>query len=133
MENRPISDLMKTTMEKMREMIDANTIIGEPITTADGVTLIPVSKVSLGFVGGGSDFPQKPDSKGAGFGGGTGAGVNISPIAFVVASGTDVEMMYITPPEITTVDRVIEKVPEVIDKVTDFLSSMDKEKEDENE
>jgi len=131
MEKRPISDLMETTMQKMRDLVDANTIIGEPITTADGVTLIPVSKVSLGFAGGGSDLSQKQDGKGSGFGGGTGAGVNISPIAFVVASGKDVEVMYITPPELSTVDRVIEKVPEVLDKVTDFLGSMDKEKEPE--
>jgi len=122
---------MRTTMEKMKEMVDANTIIGEPITTADGVTLIPVSKVSLGFAGGGSDFSQKQDGKNLGFGGGTGAGINISPIAFVVAKGMEVEMMYITPPELTTVDRVIEKVPEVIDKVTDFLSSVDRENEKE--
>ena len=120
-------------MQKMRELVDANTIIGEPITTADGVTLIPVSKVSLGFAGGGSDFAQKPDSKGIGFGGGAGAGVTITPIAFVVAAGKDVDLMYITPPEMTTVDRVIEKVPEVLDKVTDFLSTMDKEKEKEQE
>jgi len=131
MEKRPISDLMEITMQKMRDLVDANTIIGEPITTADGVTLIPVSKVSLGFAGGGSDLSQKQDGKGSGFGGGTGAGVNISPIAFVVANGKDVEVMYITPPELSTVDRVIEKVPEVLDKVTDLLSSMDKEKDEE--
>ena len=133
MEKRPISDLMETTMHKMRELVDANTIIGEPITTADGITLIPVSKVSLGFAGGGSDLSQKQEGKGSGFGGGTGAGVNISPIAFVVANGKEVDIMYITPPEMTTLDRVVEKVPEVIDKVTDFLSNMDTDKEKDAE
>ena len=108
-------------MQKMREMIDANTIVGEPITTADGITLIPVSKVSFGFVGGGSDFSQKSDHK-SGFGGGTGAGVNITPVAFVIAKGKDVDLIYVTPTPLTTVDRIIETVPDVIDKVTDFLS-----------
>ena len=112
-------------MQKMREMIDANTIVGDPITTADGITLIPVSKVSFGFAGGGSDFAKKQDSKN-GFGGGTGAGVNITPVAFIIAKGDDVEMMYITPPAMSTVERVIDTVPEVIDKITDFMS---KEKE----
>ena len=125
MENRPISELMETTMQKMREMIDANTIVGEPIKTADGITLIPVSKVSFGFVGGGSDFAQKKADLN-GFGGGTGAGVNITPVAFIIAKGDDVELMYITPPAISSVDRIIETVPEVIDKITDFMSK-DKE------
>ena len=127
MENRPISDLMETTMQKMREMIDANTIVGQPITTADGITLIPVSKVSFGFVGGGSDLPVKQEQKSA-FGGGTGAGVHITPIAFIVASGNDVDLLYVTPPAMTSVDRIIETVPEVIDKITDFMST-DKDKD----
>jgi len=109
----------------MREMIDANTIVGEPITTPDGITLIPVSKVSFGFAGGGSDFSKKQDSK-VGFGGGTGAGVNITPVAFIVAKGEDVDLIYVTPTALTTVDRVIEMVPDVIDKVTDFMGK-DKE------
>jgi len=116
---------METTMQKMREMIDANTIVGEPITTSDGITLIPVSKVSFGFVGGGSDISKKAEHK-SGFGGGTGAGVNITPVAFVIAKDGDVDMMYITPPELSTVDRIIDTVPEVIDKITDFIGK-DKE------
>jgi sporulation protein YtfJ len=126
MENRPVSDLMGTTMEKLKEMIDANAIVGEPISTADGITLIPVSKVSYGFVGGGSDFLKKPDSK-SGFGGGSGAGVNITPVAFIVIKNGNASMIYITPPELSTVDRIIDTVPEVMDKITDFLG---KEKEE---
>ena len=120
MEKQPISELMEATMQKMREMIDANTIVGDPITTADGITLIPVSKVCFGFAGGGSDCPQKQDSK-SGFGGGAGAGVNITPVAFIVAKGQDVDLIYVTPTALSTVDRVIEMVPGVIDKVTDFI------------
>jgi len=109
----------------MREMIDANTIVGEPITTADGITLIPVSKVSFGFVGGGSDFSQKQATKN-GFGGGTGAGVNITPVAFLVVKGTETKLIYVTPTALSTVDRLIEAVPDVIDKVSGFMSK-DKE------
>jgi len=127
MDNHPISDLMETTMQKIREMIDANTIVGEPITTADGITLVPVSKVSFGFVGGGSDCTQKSDQK-FGFGGGAGAGVNITPVAFIIVKGEDVEMMYITPPAMSSIDRIIDTVPEVIDKITDFIGK-DKETE----
>jgi len=101
-------------------MIDANTIVGEPITTADGVTLIPVSKVSFGFVGGGSDFEQKQNKNN--FGGGAGAGVNITPVAFAIAKGNDIEMMYITPPAMSSVDRIIDTVPEVMDKIAMFIN-----------
>ena len=127
MDNRPISELMETTMHKLREMIDANTIVGEPITTGDGITLIPISKVSFGFAGGGSDMPKKSEQK-TGFGGGTGAGINITPVAFIIVKGDSVEMMYITPPAMSSVDKIIDTVPEIIDKVTDFMSK-DKEQQ----
>jgi len=127
MDKRPISELMETTMQKVREMVDANTIVGEPITTVDGVTLIPVSKLSFGFAGGGSDFGKKQESHDA-FGGGIGAGVNIVPIAFIVVKDDSVRLLHVSPPAATTLDRLIETVPEVIDKVSDFIKK-DKEKE----
>ena len=127
MENRPINDLMETTMQRVKEMIDANMIVGDPIVTADGVALIPVSKLSFGFAGGGSDFAKKPEPAGA-FGGGIGAGVNVTPIAFIIVKGESVRLLHISPPAATTLDRVIETVPEVIDKISDFV---DKKKKDE--
>jgi len=120
MEKRPINELMETTMQKVREMIDANTIIGEPVTTADGITLIPVTKVSFGLIGGGSDIPKKTDPLNA-FGGGIGAGVKIEPVAFIVAQDDSVRMLHIAPPAASTIDRIVETVPEVIDKITDFF------------
>ena len=129
MDKRPISELMETTMQKVREMIDANTIVGEPITTADGITLIPVSKLSFGFAGGGSDFGKKTEMQTA-FGGGIGAGVKIEPVAFVVIKGDSVKLLHIAPPATTTVDRIIETVPELVDKVTDFINK-DKDKDKE--
>ena len=127
MEKRPISELMETTMQKVREMIDANTIVGEPITTADGTTLIPVSKLSFGFAGGGSDFSKKQEPRDA-FGGGIGAGVNVTPVAFVVVKDGGIKLLHVAPPAASTLDRLIETVPEVFDKVTDLLG---KNKDDE--
>ena len=127
MDKRPISELMETTMQKIREMIDANTIIGEPISTVDGITLIPVSKVSFGLAGGGSDFAKKQEPRDA-FGGGIGAGVNIVPIAFIIVKEGNARLMHISPPATSTVDRIIETVPEIFDKVTDFINK-DKDKD----
>lgn len=131
MENKqhPIGDLMSTTMQKIREMVDVNTIVGKPIEAGD-VTIIPVSKVSFGFASGGSDFTtknQKPEADNS-FGGGSGAGVNIMPIAFLIVKGDTVRMLPIAPPPGTTVDRVVEMVPEVIDKVTGFIEKQQEKK-----
>jgi len=101
-------------------MVDANTIVGEPVTTADGITLIPVSKLSFGFAGGGSDIAGKGEPAN-GFGGGIGAGVRIEPVAFIVVKGENVKLLHVTPPAASTVDRIIETVPEIFDKVTDFI------------
>ncbi|MGN0968592.1 MAG: GerW family sporulation protein [Oscillospiraceae bacterium] len=129
--NHPISDLMNTTMQKIREMVDVNTIVGQPITTPDGITLIPISKLSFGFASGGSDFVSKNHKPGENntFGGGSGAGVNISPVAFLIVKGDSVRLLPVDPPAATTVDRVIEMVPEVVDKVTDFLEKKKEDKE----
>ncbi|MDR2589590.1 MAG: GerW family sporulation protein [Oscillospiraceae bacterium] len=124
MEREPINNLMETTMQKIKEMVDTNTVVGEPIVTADGMTLIPVSKVSFGFVGGGTDFNQKNDK--SGFGGGTGAGVNIVPVAFITVKGHRTEMIYISPREPSPIDKILDAVPDVLDKVSEFL---DKDKE----
>ena len=129
-QNHPINDLMGTTMEKIREMVDANTIIGEPIRTEE-ITLIPVSKLSFGFASGGSDFTtknQKPDA-GNSFGGGSGAGVNIQPVAFLVIKGDSVNVLPVAPPPESTVDRVVEMVPGVVDKVTGFIEKQQEKKD----
>ena len=127
--NHPISDLMATTMQKIREMVDVNTIVGTPIQTGDGVTLIPVSRLSFGFASGGSDFAtkaQKPDAENS-FGGGSGAGVNISPVAFLIVRADNVKLLPVAPPAGSAVDRVVELVPEMFDKVTDYLEKNKKE------
>ena len=118
----PISELMGVTMQKIREMVDANTIIGQPIQ-AEGMTLIPISRLTFGFASGGSDFAgknQKPDAVNS-FGGGSGAGVNIIPVAFLIVKGDSVKILPVNPPAGTTVDRVVEMVPDLVDKVTTYL------------
>ena len=130
----PISDVMATTLQKLREMIDVNTIVGEPIHTADGLTLIPISLLSMGFVSGGSEFGKTPKTEGKNnFGGGAGAGVKIEPIAFLVVRGENVRLLPVGPGPVSTIDRVLDTVPDVVDKVTTFLDQRKADKEDKVE
>ncbi len=117
--NKPINDLMSTTLQKIKEMIDVDTIVGKPIETPDGITLIPVSQLSLGFASGGSSFGKEPS--GGNFGGGSGAGVKIDPVAFLVVRDGSVRLLPVGMPPMNTADRVIDMVPEVVDKITGYL------------
>ena len=118
MENSNIANLMEVSMQKMREMVDVDTVVGTPINTPDGITVIPVSRVSYAFASGGSDFRVKEKP---GFGGGNGAGVKIDPIGFLIIKEGNVRMVSITPPASNTIDRVIENAPELMDTVESFL------------
>lgn len=111
----PIGSLMDTTMEKIKEMIDVNTIIGEPITSPDGTLIIPVSKVSYGFATGGSDLPTKKENKDC-FGGGSGAGVTIQPVAFLTVYQGDVRLVSVDRDE-GTADKLVNMIPDVLKKV----------------
>ena len=126
----PIGDLMTTTMQKLREIADVNTIVGKPILAGE-ITIIPISKLTVGFASGGSDFTsknQKPEDDNS-FGGGSGAGMNLSPVAFLIVKVDSVRLMPVAPPPGTAVDRVVEMVPDVIDKVTGFIEKQqDKDK-----
>lgn len=125
--------MLGDTMSKIREMIDVNTVVGAPITTPDGVTIIPVTKVSIGYGGGGSDFATKnyPAGRDNAFGGGAGAGVTITPVAFLVIRGENVRMLPIAEPASTSVDRLIELLPDILDKADDFLASRKAAKQQE--
>lgn len=114
----PLSDLMRATMEKVHEMVDTNTIVGQPITTADGVTLIPISKVSFGIGGGGGDYGKNAKD---GFGGGTGAGVKIDPVAFLILKDGVARMMPVAASPKSTMDRIVDMAPELMDKVEKYL------------
>lgn len=116
----PINDLMGVTMEKIREMVDVNTIVGTPITCADGATIIPISKVSYGFASGGSDLPTKVEKDL--FGGGSGAGISIQPVAFLVILNGEVKLMQLSI-DASTPNALINLVPDVMEKISGFMSS----------
>ena len=126
--NNPLNELMRATMEQVRAAADADTIIGSPIH-AEGVTLIPVSRLSFGVAGGGTEFSTKKQPAGEqSFGGGSGASAKLEPVAFLVVRGDSVKLLPVAPPPATTVDRVIETVPEVVDKVTGFIEKQQEKK-----
>lgn len=125
----PIEGMMGTTMEKIREMTDSNTIIGDPITTSDGTVIIPVSKVSFGFGSGGSDWPTKAITKDA-FGGGVGAGISLQPLAFLVVSKGEVKLLQMHEASDNTVDRMVNMVPDVIDKISGVVATVSKNKKE---
>ena len=157
MADHPIEGMMDTTLEKIREMVDVNSIIGDPITTPDGTVIIPISKVSYGFGSGGSDLPVKTQPEKQFFGGGTGAGVTISPVAFLTVSGGEVKRseerragVTISPvafltvsggevkllrvdPGNSSVDRIIELAPELIDKISNLFGKNKKQKQTEDD
>lgn len=125
----PIGDLMSNIVDKVREIADANTIVGQPIVTG-AVTIIPISRLSVGVGSGGTEFGskhQKPDGDNC-FGGGAGAGVNLSPVGFLIVKGESVKLLPVAPPAATTVDRVVEMVPEAIDKITEFIEKQQEKK-----
>ncbi|PWM43097.1 MAG: sporulation protein YtfJ [Clostridiales bacterium] len=136
MENQehPIQGVMETAMKNIKEMVDVNTIVGDPITTPDGSTIIPVSKVGFGFASGGSDFKQKSqkDDERPCFGGGSGAGITITPIAFLIVTSTgSISMLPIDNPQFSAVDKAIDMIPGMVDKLKEtFSKKKDGHKED---
>ncbi len=119
-----IDNLMTETMDKIRSMVDVNTIVGDPIHTPDGTTLIPVSKVTFGFGAGGSDFQSRnaKESTPLCFGGGGGAGVSITPIGFLVVREGNAHMIPVNMPAETSADRLIEMIPGAVNTVQGFIN-----------
>ena len=122
--SQKLPNMLETAIQKNREMVDVNSVIGEPIHTPDGVTIIPVSKVSVGFGGGGSDFANKTGSEP--FGGGVGGGVKVSPVCFLIVKDGNVRMMAVAEPASSTADRIVEMLPDTLDKLTAYLDSKKK-------
>lgn len=119
-----LPNMLENTIAKIREMVDVNSVVGDPITIPDGVTIIPISKVSVGFGGGGSDFVSRNVNKQENpFGGGAGGGVKVTPIAFLIVKEGNVRMLPVAAPANTTADRLVEMVPDVLDKVSSFIDS----------
>ena len=116
--SQKLPNMLDSTIQRIREMVDVNSVIGQPITTPDGVTIIPVSKVSVGFGGGGSDFVNKTGGENP-FGG----GVNVTPICFLIVKDGAVRMMPVAAPANTTPDRIVEMIPDTLDKIASFVDS----------
>ncbi len=114
-----LNGVMNGSMKNLKDMIDVNAVVGNPITMPDGTTLIPVSKVTFGYASAGSDFGKDPSAKN--FGGGTGGGVTIQPLGFLVVKDGDVKLINISETH-GAADRIVSMVPEVIDKVNGVLS-----------
>lgn len=136
MNEHPIQDLMKTTMENLKQMIDVNTIVGDAVETTDGTVIIPISKVSVGFAAGGGEYninnKEKREEKAAEFpfGGGSGAGVSVQPVAFLVVSDNNVRLLPVNYN--TIVDRIVDVVPGIVSKIEKKINK-NKEKIDQNE
>ena len=141
MKEHPIESLMEIAMNNIQDMVDVNTIIGEPIVINESITIIPISKVSFGFVAGGSEFKgeaieeyTKKDkteeiSYKNPFGGGSGAGVNIAPVSFLIVNEGEIKLM---PVEYcSAVDKIIDYIPDIINKVNSFINSNKKEEKAE--
>ena len=130
-----VNGLMAETMEKIRSMVDVNTIIGDPIVTHDGTTLIPISKVTFGFGSGGSDFKPRNSSDSAPlcFGGGGGAGVSISPVAFLIVSEGNARILPVNMPADNSTDRLIEMIPDAVNGIQNFVSNRRGKKTEETQ
>lgn len=118
MGEHPINNLMGTVMENIKGMVDVNTIIGDPVETSNGTVIIPVSKVGFGFAAGGSDIPTRGDSNT--FGGGSGAGVSISPIGFLVVSPEQIKLIPISANN-TPIDKLVDYIPVAFEKVNAMI------------
>lgn len=117
----PIGDMMENAMDKIRTMVDSNTVVGEPIVTPDGVTLIPVSRVSFGFASGGNDGTASSGGKSSGVWGGSGAAVKVEPIGFLMIQDGSARMLGIQMPAFTTADRIIDMLPDMLDRVEGYV------------
>ncbi|MFD2618045.1 GerW family sporulation protein [Terrilactibacillus laevilacticus] len=133
MTEHPIQGLMKTAMENLKEMIDVNTIIGDPIQTPDGSIILTVSKVGFGFAAGGSDFGQESNNassssyeeqqkSGLPFGGGSGGGVSITPIAFLIVGMQGVKTIHLDN-NTHLYEKILELAPQTVDKIQKILES----------
>ena len=125
MSNHPINGIMDCAMENLRSMVDVNTIIGDAVTTEDGTVMIPVSKVSFGLAAGGSEFSTKKSDGPNPFGGGVGAGVTITPVAFLVANKEQVKLMPVEGDDAAS--KLVDYIPVMVNKISGIFASKKKD------
>lgn len=116
--DNPINSMMDASLESIRKTADANTVIGDPIVTADGTTVIPVSRIKIGFAGGGSEFSGKHAGESKPYGAGTGASISVTPVAFLIFREGNCRVLPIPEPASNSVDRLIEQIPDAVDKIS---------------
>lgn len=121
--SKNLPNMLDSTISKIREMVDANSVVGQPIVTPDGVTIIPISRISIGLGGGGLDAEAKKAGVENPFGGGVGAGVRVAPVAFLVIKEGSVRVLPVAAPATTTADRLVEMVPDTIDKIANIIDT----------
>jgi len=141
MSDHPIQGLMTTAMENLKEMIDVNTIIGDPVETPDGSVILTVSKVGFGFAAGGSEFmidggdsqsgSQGQDQKKLPFGGGSGGGVSITPIAFLIVSSKGIKMLHLDE-NTHLYEKILDLAPQAVEKIQQMMSKNNKNNNDQN-
>ena len=128
--SKNLPNMLDSTIAKIREMVNVNSVVGDPISTPDGVTIIPISKISIGLGGGGSDFASKNTNQQENpFGGGVGAGIKVTPVAFLIVKDGHVRMLPVATPANTTTDRLVEMIPDTLDKIADFIDSRAEKKQ----
>ena len=115
--DNPINNMMDASLESIRKTADANTVIGDPIVTADGTTVIPISRIKIGFAGGGSEFSGKHAGESKPYGAGTGASISVTPVAFLIFREGSCRVLPIPEPASNSVDRLIEQIPDAVDKI----------------
>ena len=121
--SQKLPNMLDSTIQKIKEMVDVNSVVGSPITTADGVTIIPVSKVSVGFGGGGSDFKNKTAADADNpFGGGVGGGVKVTPVCFLIVKDGNVRMMPVAQPANSSAERLVEMLPDTLEKIDQIVT-----------
>lgn len=120
--SNPINAMMDTSMEKIRQMADANTVVGQPIVTADGTTVIPISRVKYSFAGGGSEFNSKNAGESKPYGGGTGGSVSVTPVAFLISKDGSCRILPVPEPATNSLERAIEQFPDIADKVMQLIA-----------
>ena len=128
--SKNVSDVLSASMSKVREMVDANTVVGSPIQVNEGTTLIPISKINFALASGGADLASKLAGQAGTFGGGAGCGVKIIPVAFLVLQGGRVRMLPIAEPASNAVERMVEQLPVLIDKISDLVQGHNLETDD---
>ncbi len=126
MNEHPITELMQSTIQKIKELANSETIVGEPIKVSDTTVILPVSKVSVGFASGGSDFPSKNNAEL--FGGGGGAGITVTPKAFLVVENGNVRLLQLAK-DGESIDRLCNMIPDAVTQITSLFKKEEKEEE----